>query len=113
MPKIKNEEKIEKREIELSLEVIKLLAQEVKDFGRDAFLLKRKCIKLDEGGHWIIMSYDGLKGQEADFGYQYMSDIPYQFWGEVLDQVMSFIGWQERKYKEQQKLLGNEKKDEQ
>lgn len=81
----------EENKIILSFEQVKELAQEVEATSHQAFLIKRKCIKVDQKGQWSILQYEGLTGSPAVYGYDYESDIPYMFWDKILKQVDFFI----------------------
>lgn len=100
-------EEIKKDKIILTYDQVRELAEEVLEIGEEAFLVKRKAIKVEESGVWTVMEYVGLRNanREAIYGYKYETDIPYMFWQEILRQVNFYIKRKEDKEKAQNKGL--------
>ena len=92
-------------QINLDFKLIKELAAEVEEIGKTQFLVKHNAISVDEKGAWAVKHYEGLKLEmrEALPGHIYETDIPYQFWQEVLRQVEYYIFKREQRKKEQEK----------
>lgn len=91
--------------LKLDFKLIKELAAEVEEIGKTQFLVKHNAISVDEKGQWAVKYYEGLKLElkEALPGHIYETDIPYQFWQEVLRQVDYYIFKREEKRKAQEK----------
>jgi hypothetical protein len=56
-------------------------------------LADKKIITVDpETGYWSVLKYEGLKtaGKKAFFKYNYTSDIPYDLWKQLVEQVSNY-----------------------
>lgn len=106
MPKINKEEK-ESHEMILSLDQLRNFAKELEATSKEEFLIARQTIKIQENGHWVIMSYEGLgnAGIEAFGGYVYQTDVPYTLWSEVLRQVEGYMYRKDMAEKERLEIL--------
>lgn len=107
MSKINKDEPKEKQEIRLTYPQVQSLAKEVLDAGgKEAFLLKKRVITVDKG-EWVVMHYEGLKNADltAVFDFKYESDVPYDLWNVLLQEVDNFLRYKEQKEKEQNASL--------
>lgn len=79
-------------EIKLTTQQLREFAKEIEETSKEQFLVARRAIKVRDGV-WSVMQYEGLKLEmmEALPGYVYETDIPYQFWANVVWQVEGFI----------------------
>lgn len=101
----RKKEDVSAQEVALSFDEVKLLSKEYLEVGEVEFLVSRKCIRIYEQGRWIVKQYEGLKGSDAAFGYQYTNDIPYSFWAEVVRQINFYIRRKEEKENQENKSL--------
>ncbi len=89
--------------INLTFEEVKSIAKELQEVGKTMFLVKHHAIKVLEDGSWAIKHYEGLKLSltEALPGHVYETDVPYDFWQEVIRQVDYYLHKRDEKAKAQ------------
>ena len=91
------------KEIKLTFEQVKELAIEYQEIGKTQFLVKHNAISILPDGSWAVKYFEGLKLEmkEALPGHTYETDIPYQFWQEVIRQIDYYIFKKEQRAKAQ------------